>query len=133
GVEESGGIGVAGHIPERDGVLNSLLLAEAVAKTGKDLGTLFREIEEETGLRHAYDRLDLHLERPVSLDRFREPRPMAGLEVERVEELDGIKWHFKGAWVLFRPSGTEPVLRIYCEAETPELVARILEEAKGLV
>ncbi|KGQ22686.1 phosphohexomutase domain-containing protein [Thermus filiformis] len=133
GGEESGGIGVAGHIPERDGILNSLLLAEAVAKTGKDLKTLFREIEEETGLRHAYDRLDLHLDRPVSLDRFREPRPLAGLEVERVEELDGIKWHFRGGWVLFRPSGTEPVLRIYCEAESPELVARVLEEAKRLV
>lgn len=133
GGEESGGIGVMGHIPERDGILNSLLLAEAVAKAGKDLGTLFREIEEETGLRHAYDRLDLHLERPISLDRFREPRPLAGLEVEKVEELDGIKWHFKGAWVLFRPSGTEPVLRIYCEAETPELVANLLEEAKGLI
>lgn len=133
GGEESGGIGVMGHLPERDGILNSLLLAEAVAMTGKDLGTLFREIEEETGLRHAYDRLDLHLERPISLDRFREPRPLAGLEVEKVEELDGIKWHFKGAWVLFRPSGTEPVLRIYCEAKTPELVAKLLEEAKGLI
>lgn len=133
GGEESGGIGVMGHLPERDGILNSLLLAEAVAMTGKDLGTLFREIEEETGLRHAYDRLDLHLEHPISLDRFREPRPLAGLEVEKVEELDGIKWHFKGAWVLFRPSGTEPVLRIYCEAETPELVANLLEEAKGLI
>lgn len=133
GGEESGGIGVAGHIPERDGILNSLLLAEAVAKTGKDLGTLFREIEEETGLRHAYDRLDLHLDKPVALDRFREARPLAGLAVEKVEELDGVKWHFKEGWILFRPSGTEPVLRIYCEAETPELVARILEEAKGLV
>ncbi|MGQ9510438.1 MAG: phosphoglucomutase/phosphomannomutase family protein [Thermaceae bacterium] len=133
GGEESGGIGVAGHIPERDGILNSLLLLEAAAKTGKDLKSLFREIEEETGLRHAYDRLDLHLDKPISLEHFRTPKPLAGLEVEKVEELDGIKWYLKGAWVLFRPSGTEPVLRIYCEAEDPSLVARILEEARSLV
>jgi phosphomannomutase len=133
GGEESGGIGVKGHLPERDGILNALLLLESVARTGKDLATQFREIEALTGLTHAYDRLDLEISTEGLLEKLREPRPLAGLTPRGLEDLDGIKWVYEGAWVLFRPSGTEPLLRIYAEATEEEIVNALLKEAEALV
>ncbi len=138
GGEESGGIGVAGHLPERDGILNAWLLLESVAVTGKSLAEQFAEIEREVGFKHAFDRLDLRLADLAAKERamaeLTEPRPLAGRKVTAVENLDGYKWHLgENAWVLFRPSGTEPVLRIYAEAEDPETVARILSEARELI
>ncbi len=135
GGEESGGIGVSYHLPERDGIFNSLLLLESLVHTGKDIGEQFAEIEAEVGFTHFYDRLDLHLpsleEKDRAMARLKDPVPLAGLEVERVEDLDGYKWHLAGgAWVLFRPSGTEPVLRVYCEAPEERLVKAVLEEAR---
>ena len=139
GGEESGGIGVAGHIPERDGVLNALLLLESVAVSGKGLGEQFAEIEELTGFQHAFDRLDLEVESPEARDavmeRLREapPERVGRFVVERVETLDGVKLHLAGgAWLLFRPSGTEPLLRIYCEAADAGTVKRVLKEARKL-
>jgi len=133
GGEESGGIGVKGHLPERDGILNALLLLESVARTGKDLATQFREVEALTGLTHAYDRLDLEIPTEGLLEKLREPRPLAGLTPGGLEDLDGIKWVYEGAWVLFRPSGTEPLLRIYAEATEEEIVNALLKEAEALV
>jgi phosphomannomutase len=138
GGEESGGIGVAGHIPERDGIANSLLLLEAVVTSGKPLAELFAELERETEWVHAYDRRDLKLN-----ERVREaltaalaspPPTFAGRAVESVETLDGIKLNLSGhAWVLFRVSGTEPVLRLYCEAPSPEDVKGLLAAAQRYV
>ena len=137
GGEESGGIGVAGHIPERDGLLNALLLLESVVTTGKSLGEQFAEIEELTGFRHAFDRLDLEVDSPEVRDTLmarlknEPPTRLGRLEVERVETLGGVKLHLTdGAWVLFRPSGTEPLLRVYCEASDPGEVKKILKEAR---
>ena len=135
GGEESGGIGVAGHIPERDGILNALLLLESVAKSGRSLAEQFAEIEELVGFKHAYRRLDLPLAsnqvKEEAMARAKEPVSLAGRRVTAVEDLDGIKWHLgEDAWVLFRPSGTEPLLRIYVEAPSPEEVERILKEAR---
>lgn len=138
GGEESGGIGVAGHIPERDGLLNSLLLLEAVARRGAGLGSIFAELEREAGWRHAYDRWDLELpseDRKQALTTELEDPParVAGRAVESVERLDGVKLNLSGdAWLLFRPSGTEPVLRVYCEAATEPEVRTILQEAERL-
>ena len=136
GGEESGGIGVIGHLPERDGILNALLLQESVARTGKPLAEQFAEIERLVGFRHAFDRLDLHLEsneeKDQAMERAKEPVPLAGRPVTKVETLDGVKWHLgEDAWVLFRPSGTEPVLRIYAEAPEPEEVKKILKAARA--
>ncbi|HEU4743144.1 MAG TPA: phosphoglucomutase/phosphomannomutase family protein [Meiothermus sp.] len=137
GGEESGGIGVDGHIPERDGIYNALLLLESVVKTGKSLGQQFAEIEVEVGFRHHYDRLDLHLPsmehiRSV-MEKVKTPSAIAGQPVTDLETLDGVKWNFAdGGWLLFRASGTEPVLRIYCEMQSPELVQAVLAEAKKL-
>ncbi|GEM90452.1 phosphoglucomutase/phosphomannomutase family protein [Oceanithermus desulfurans] len=140
GGEESGGIGVAGHIPERDGLLNALLLLESVVTSGRSLGEQFAEIEELVGLKHAFDRLDLKVASPEARDevmkRLHEapPERVGRFVVERVETLDGVKLHLAGgAWLLFRPSGTEPLLRIYCEAEDTGTVKHVLKEARKLV
>jgi len=137
GGEESGGIGVAGHIPERDGIFNALLLLESVVESGKSLRQQFAEIEELTGFKHAFDRLDLHVSSLEERDRVMErllqepPGKIGRLKVESVETLDGVKLHLQGgAWLLFRPSGTEPLLRIYCEAENPATVKQVLKAAR---
>lgn len=134
GGEESGGFAVRGHVPERDGILSSLLLLEAVATSGKSLPELFADIERLTGLRHFYDRNDLHLgpdfDKAALLERARGWTEVAGQGVEGVVTKDGVKLLlFGGAWVMLRPSGTEPVVRVYAEAGSPELLAAILGEA----
>ncbi|WP_243455261.1 phosphoglucomutase/phosphomannomutase family protein [Meiothermus sp. CFH 77666] len=138
GGEESGGIGVAGHIPERDGLLNALLLLESVVRTGKSLGQQFTEIETEVGFKHAYDRIDLQLPSmdhiQAAMARVQTPQTIAGQQISGTEHLDGTKWLFgEVGWVLFRASGTEPVLRIYCEAPDDKTVKAVLAEAKKLV
>ncbi len=139
GGEESGGIGVAGHIPERDGIANALLLAQSVARSGLPLGERFAALETETGWRHAYDRLDLHLTDNVLKDRVMTaldapPARIGDRPLDSVERRDGVKLNLgEDAWLLFRPSGTEPVLRIYCEAPDAAAVRDVLTWARGWV
>ncbi len=139
GGEESGGIGVRGHIPERDSFLNGLLLLETMATTGKTLDTLFADIEKEVGWQHAYDRLDLHVSGNALKDAVMNalknpPKEFASRGLESVERLDGVKMNLSGnAWLMFRASGTEPVLRIYCEAATPNDVQTVLNAAREFV
>lgn len=138
GGEESGGIGVDIHLPERDGIFNALLLLEAVVRSGKSLGEQFAEIEAEVGFKHSYDRLDLHLPSMEHIravvEKVSNPQPIAGQKVVGTDTLDGVKWLFEdGSWLLFRASGTEPVLRVYCEAQSEQAVKSILAEAKKLV
>ncbi len=139
GGEESGGIGIQGHIPERDSFLNGLLLLETMATTGKNLDVLFSDIENEVGWKHAYDRLDLHVRgnelKVAVMKALKNPlAEIAGRKIESVETLDGIKLNLSNnAWLMFRASGTEPVLRIYCEAASTEEVAYILESAHNFV
>jgi phosphomannomutase len=138
GGEESGGMAVDGHIPERDGLLNSLLLLEAVATSGKSLKELFEAIELEAGVRHAYDRVDLHVppdfDRAGLKDRLWGVEEVAGRAVAERSARDGVKFRLSDdAWVLFRASGTEPVVRVYSEAPSPEEVRAILADATRLV
>ncbi|AFZ68400.1 phosphomannomutase [Deinococcus peraridilitoris] len=134
GGEESGGIGMGMHIPERDGILNSLLMLEAVAKSGKSLPELFADIEELTGFRHFYDRNDLHLDpafdKFAALQRAKSWQEVAGHTVREVVTKDGVKLLLEGnAWVMLRASGTEPVVRVYAEGTSEEAMREILEEA----
>ncbi len=121
GAEESGGIGVKGHIPERDGVLNSLLLLEAVVISGKTPSDLVSDIHREFG-EFYFGRKDLRVDVARGLDlvsRLAEvpPSEVGGFVVNSVETIDGTKLSFEDeSWLLFRQSGTEPALRIYCEA-----------------
>ena len=139
GGEESGGIGFSEHLPERDGIANGLLLLEAIATSGKGLADLFKNIEQEVGWQHAYDRLDLHLSGNELKDAVmgslqNPPDTLAGRTVESIETLDGVKLNLSGkAWLMFRPSGTEPVLRVYCEAQSPAEVKEILQAAEAFV
>ena len=139
GGEESGGIGVTGHIPERDGIANSLLLVEALAVSQMPLGELFESFEAETGWKHSYDRLDLHLQGnelkdAVMASLVQPPKMIANRKLESSETLDGVKLNLSGnAWLMFRPSGTEPVLRIYCEAASMPEVQELLDWAAAYV
>ncbi|HKD86819.1 MAG TPA: phosphoglucomutase/phosphomannomutase family protein [Terriglobales bacterium] len=144
GGEESGGIGIRRHMPERDGILNSLLLANIMAEEEKPLGQLVRDLQKEYG-EHHYGRVDLHLRNDVKEEAMRraqeKPATLGSFRVQKVETLDGVKFfldaptHGQGAeaWVLVRSSGTEPLLRIYCEAASPDLVSQILKETEEFV
>jgi phosphomannomutase len=138
GGEESGGIGVKGHLPERDGIVNSLLLAEAVIAAGLPPSKLLDSIWREFG-RFCYDRVDLHMgiERGKTLlkqTRESPPSHVADERVVNVATLDGTKLIFEDeSWLLLRQSGTEPVLRLYCEASSEERVAKLLAAAREMV
>lgn len=120
GAEESGGIGIKGHIPERDGILSSLLLMEAVLSFGKNPTEIVKEIHHEFGGFY-YGRKDLQ----VDASRGREflakvnshmVEELVGEDVVEVNDIDGVKFIFKDeSWLLFRQSGTEPIMRLYCE------------------
>ncbi len=139
GGEESGGIGVSAHLPERDGLANALLLLESVATTGVPLAERFTALEEEAGWRHAYDRLDLHLNGPEAMARAataldRPPTSLAGRPVTSVERLDGVKLNLADdAWVLVRASGTEPLVRVYCEGPDVDTVREALAATAALI
>ncbi len=134
GGEESGGIAVAGHIPERDGIWDGLTLIEFMAKTGKTLSQLIQEVYEVVGA-FAYDRNDLHLEESKKLDVVKKCesgyfKKFGNYEVTNVESIDGYKFYF-GAdrTIMVRASGTEPLLRVYAEAPTRDEVNSMLQIA----
>lgn len=137
GGEESGGLGVKGHIPERDGILMALLLLEAMAMSGKGLWALLEETMDEIGHFH-YARIDLPIENDAKQQLLEQLHAggiteIAGFDVARHNFSDGFKYILgDGSWLLIRPSGTEPVLRLYSEAGDPEKVAQLLQAAKGI-
>ena len=139
GGEESGGIGVpALGGPERDGMLNAMLLAEAMAHYGKSLGEMVADLHREFGPYH-YGRADLELqpgqkERAIEAVSARDLTQFAGFSVVRREDLDGIKMYLdNGAWLLVRPSGTEPLLRVYSEAPSEQIVHEVLSRAESFI
>ncbi len=145
GGEESGGIGYGRFLPERDGILNALLLANVMAEEGKPLGQLVADLQREYGA-HDYGRRDLHISDEMkngAVRRAGDPRTtkVGPYAVLRKENRDGVKLFLDApkngngadAWVLFRASGTERLLRVYVEAATPELVTEILENSQRFV
>lgn len=137
GGEESGGLGVKGHIPERDGILLGLLLLEAMAVTGKGLRQLLNDTMDEIG-HFYYRRIDLPIEleakeRLIAKLRSGGLRTIASRPVLRENFRDGFKYIFAdGSWLLIRPSGTEPVLRLYSEAATPDVVEELLRAGREI-
>lgn len=135
GGEESGGIAVKGHLPERDGIWIGLILWEFMAKSGKKLDELIKEIDYITG-EFAFERIDLQIDEEIKqkvLENCRNGRYEAfgDYKVERLEDLDGYKYFFtNGDWLMIRASGTEPVLRTYAESSTSEKAFDILNSAK---
>ena len=145
GGEESGGIGYSRFLPERDGVLNSLLLANAMAEEGKTLGQLVVDLQREFGP-HFYGRRDLHIPDEMKLGAVERARAdstqsLGKYEVLRKEQMDGVKFFLDAptngngaqAWALFRASGTERLLRLYVEASSKELVNELLEVGERFV
>lgn len=137
GGEESGGLGYSFHLPERDGVLSALLLLEACATEGLSPARLLQTVFAEVGVWH-YDRVDVQLppDTRFRTDRVAEALPdaLAGRKIVGKNERDGLKILLEGgSWLLLRPSGTEPVLRIYAEAETVDAVRQLLDHGRRFV
>src|SRR6202790_5202987 len=145
GAEESGGIGYSRFLPERDGVLNCLLLANVMAEEGKPLGQLVADLQREFGA-HYYGRCDLHIPEEVKQSaiqraRAEQTQSLGRYRVLKKEHLDGTKFFLDAptngngaeAWVLFRASGTEPLLRLYTEASSPDLVGELLAAGERFV
>jgi len=135
--EESGGYAFRGNIPERDGILSGLLVLEMMVKTGKGVSELLKVLEDKVGPHH-YDRLDLEFDeglRESTRGRLEEARPatLGGRRVVDIDLRDGYRFVLEGGyWALVRFSGTEPLLRVYAEAESPEEVGRLLGETREL-
>ena len=137
GGEESGGFGFRGHIPERDGILASLYILDLLARTGRTMSQLVNDLYDLVGPHH-YDRVDVPIA-DAAKERARErieqaqPDSIAGLPVSRLDRTDGSRFEFEdGSWLLFRFSGTEPLMRIYAESESLEAVYRLLKSGQDL-
>jgi alpha-D-glucose phosphate-specific phosphoglucomutase len=143
GGEESGGYGYRGYIPERDGILSSLFFVEMLAKTKKKLSTLLKDMEEEFG-KSFYKRVDFELAntRWEGLDkkefvqelykRFYDK--LLDIPVKEIKTYDGIEYILEDdSWLLLRPSGTEPILRVYVETDEPEKTEKLLAIGKEIL
>lgn len=133
GGEESGGISFKGHIPEGDGPIMGLLLVEIIAHARKTLGELVSDLLADVGPAF-YERADLRLGRPVAKDEMTEiilkntPAEIGGVKLVEISRMDGVKYIMADdSWLLIRPSGTEPVLRVYAEGRSQQLVKELLE------
>jgi phosphomannomutase len=139
GGEESGGIAVKGHIPERDGIYDGLALYEFMTVTGKTLKELIQEVYEVVGP-FVYERADMHIDNDLKNTIIKTAtsggytQPFGKYGFNRTEDIDGMKYHLdNGGWMMLRASGTEPLLRIYAEGNSKEEALDILEDVKKTI
>jgi alpha-D-glucose phosphate-specific phosphoglucomutase len=137
GGEESGGYGFRGHVPERDGILAGLYFLDLMAQTGKGPAELLKQLYQKVGP-HFYERDDVEFEqqhRDAILQRLSEAKPseIAGIKVTSINTIDGFLYNLAdGGWLLIRFSGTEPLMRIYCEVPSKDLVPKVLAAGREL-
>lgn len=135
GGEESGGVAIKGHIPERDGIWMGLVIWEYMAKTGKSLDDLIQEVYDIVG-EFAFERIDLHLEEAKKLEIVENCKQgvytaFGDMPIVKTETIDGFKYYFdEDSWIMIRPSGTEPVLRTYAEAKNQANCFEILKKVQ---
>ena len=133
GAEESGGIGIKGHLPERDGLFNGLLYLEMLAQTGKSISELKTELDEEFG-KYFYKRIDVHTTEVLKnktlelCKNLKAGDKIGNKEIMSVDPLDGYKCFFSNGWVTIRASGTEPLLRFYCETKVNDETLDVLNK-----
>lgn len=138
GGEESGGISIKEHVPEKDGILANLLLVEMLAKRKQPLSKIWQELVKKYGEVHNA-KINLHLDegaKKAFIDTLKNdtPKELAGLKIKEINKADGVKLILSdGSWVLARPSGTEPLVRIYAEADKEQKLGIILEAVKDLL
>lgn len=134
GGEESGGLSIKGHIPEKDGLLANSLILEAMAYENKSLKQLQKDLYDFVGCKFYNDRIDKRLEntdeiKPV-LEKYKNLKTLGSFKVKNTDTKDGVKLYFDDdeSWILVRPSGTEPLLRIYFESGSPEKIEQLKSE-----
>ncbi len=138
GGEESGGYAFRGSVPERDGILGNLYFLDLMVRTGKTPAQLLAQLDEKLGASYYYDRIDFRFpadRRPQTQARLDEAQPqqLAGLQVSEIVTTDGYKYVLEdGGWLLIRFSGTEPILRVYCETTNESKVQPLLEAGREL-
>lgn len=140
GGEESGGLSIWGHIPEKDGILANLAILEAIAYAGKPLSQMVTELKNEIGTHYINHRIDLHLTeetKDAAMKMFNEnpPSEVAGIKVKEINRADGIKFIMEDgeSWILVRASGTEPLLRIYFETDSQDKLDKLVNDIKAIV
>lgn len=132
--EESGGLSILGHIPEKDGILANLLILEAMSYEGKSLVQLRKDLNDFVGCEFINTRVDKRLENleevKTTLERYSVLEEVAGMKISHKDYKDGVKLYFEDGktWILVRPSGTEPLLRIYIESDSQEKIDLIKQE-----
>lgn len=142
--EQSGGLSILGHIPEKDGILAILLVAEILAERGKTLEELWEEVQAAVSKQYFFDQLDLHMDGKVKdefVRLFTEEIPskipdaeIGGLKVTKVDTTEGAKLYLEdGSWFLARPSGTEAMCRVYFESNSQDSLRNTVESVKGLL
>ncbi|MDD3150061.1 MAG: hypothetical protein PHV68_04430, partial [Candidatus Gastranaerophilales bacterium] len=137
--EESGGLSIGGHIPEKDGILANLLILEALAYEQKPLCRLTEELHQEIGINYINHRIDLKLTndlKETAMKFFKEntPKSIGNITVKNIKTIDGIKIYFEDeSWMLIRPSGTEPLLRIYFETNEQNKLDNFINDTKKII
>jgi phosphomannomutase len=135
GGEESAGLTIRGHVPEKDGVLACLLVAEMIAARGASIAEQRANLFRRVGREYWPIRMNLHLEADVQrrlMNKLKsEPKELAGKRITKIDRTDGLKVILDGGdWVLMRPSGTEPLVRIYSESTSDRAAQQLAEEAR---
>ena len=134
GGEESGGLSIKGHIPEKDGILANLLILEAMADSGKKLYDLEEEIYELAGHKFYTDRIDFEYKDKGVIEYFKILKNLGEFHVTQTDLKDGVKLMFGDCTkILIRPSGTEPLLRIYFETDSKEKIAKLEAEVNNII